>query len=62
MDCENLLTWNVRGLNADAHRDSICKLVVAKRPSLICLQETKMSVISNFDVIQIMGLHLPTIV
>lgn len=55
MNCETMLVWNVRGLNAGAHRDAVCELVVAERPSFVSLQKTKLSVISDFDVIQILG-------
>lgn len=55
MNCESMLVWNVRGLNAGAHWDAVRELVVAERPSLVCLQETKLSVISHFDVMQILG-------
>jgi exonuclease III len=55
MGLESILTWNVRGLKSRSHRDAICELVRAERPSIVCLQETKLSVISYFDVIQIIG-------
>lgn len=55
MNCENILVWNVRGLNSGTHRDMVRELVVAEHPSLVCLQETKMHVISEFDVMQIVG-------
>jgi exonuclease III len=56
MGSQNVLCWNVRGLNARSHRDSIRELVMSEHVSLICLQETKMSVISDYDVVQILGL------
>lgn len=55
MDYENILIWNVHGLNARSHCDAVWELVAAKRPSLVCLQEMKLSVISDFDAIQIIG-------
>jgi hypothetical protein len=54
MGLENILIWNVRGLNARSHRDALKELVVAEKPSLVCLEETKMHVISDFDVMQIL--------
>jgi exonuclease III len=45
MDCQNVLVWNVRGMNAKAHRDAIRQLAVAERTSLVCLQENKLVVI-----------------
>lgn len=58
MNCENMLVWNVRGLNSRAHRDAVRELVIVERPSLVCLQETKMHVISDFDVMQVLGAGL----
>lgn len=55
MNCENMLVWNMRGLNATSHRDAVRELVVTERPPLVCLQETKLAVISDFDILQILG-------
>jgi hypothetical protein len=55
MGSENVICWNVRGLNERSHHDSVCKLVRSEHASLICLQETKLSVISDYDVAQILG-------
>ena len=35
--------WNVRGLNDRARRSVVRSLLAAHRPSLVCLQETKIS-------------------
>jgi hypothetical protein len=51
MESENIIIWNVRGLNARSHRDAVCELVRAERPSIVYLQETKLSVISDYDLI-----------
>jgi exonuclease III len=56
MAVENLLVWNVRGLNSVVHRNAVWDLVAAEWISLVCLQETKLDVISDFDVIEILGL------
>ncbi|OEL24169.1 hypothetical protein BAE44_0014812, partial [Dichanthelium oligosanthes] len=50
-----LLFWNVRGLNGRAHRNALRELVVAVKPSIVCLQETKLDVISPFDILQCIG-------
>jgi exonuclease III len=42
MSSENIMIWNVRGLNARARRNSVREFVVQERVSLLCLQETKM--------------------
>jgi hypothetical protein len=55
MASENVLLWNVRGLHSVAHRNAVRDLVVSESLSLACLQETKLDVISDFDVIQILG-------
>jgi exonuclease III len=47
--------WNVLGLNAKAHHDAVRELVVAEQPSLVCLQETKLVVITMFYVMQNLG-------
>jgi exonuclease III len=52
---DSVLVWNVRGLNVRSHHDVVCVLVVAERPSLACLQETKLVVISNSDIMQMLS-------
>lgn len=43
--CEDLslLSWNVRGLNDAAHRELVRETTVCAKPSVVCLQETKIS-------------------
>jgi exonuclease III len=55
MDCDNMLIWNVRGLNSGSHHDALHSLVASERLSLICIQETKLVVISDFDLVQLIG-------
>jgi hypothetical protein len=53
---EGILVCNVHGLNTNSHRDALRQLVVLERPSVMCLQETKLVVIlSSFDVVQLLG-------
>jgi exonuclease III len=54
MDSNGILIWNVRGLNDCAKRDSIKSLVLDTMPYM-CLQETKLSSISDFDILTILG-------
>jgi hypothetical protein len=66
MTAGRLLCWNVRGLNTKAHRDAVRDLVRTECASFVCIQETKLDVISNFDIVQILGIgfeyfYLPTI-
>jgi hypothetical protein len=56
MGSESCLCWNIRGLNSGARRDSVTELVRSERISLIYLQETRLDVISDYDVMQILGL------
>lgn len=42
-----ILSWNVRGLGGFAKRPEVRKLFVEKCPSIVCLQEMKMSVIDD---------------
>lgn len=55
MDNTTVLSWNVRGLNAQARRDNVRTLVDDIRPSIVCLQETKLDVISEFLVFSLLG-------
>jgi hypothetical protein len=52
---ENVLVWNVRGLNARAHHNAVCELVGAEHVSLVCLQETKLESILDYNVMQLLG-------
>jgi hypothetical protein len=45
----------VRGLNARAHRNVVRELVASECLSMVCLQEMKLEIISDYDVIQIGG-------
>jgi exonuclease III len=55
MGTEGILVWNVCGFNANTHYDALMKLVASERPSIACLQETKLVAISSFDVIQLLS-------
>jgi exonuclease III len=55
MGIEKALIWNVQGLNARQHRDTVHDLVVMEHPSLVCLQEIKLDVISYFDLMQMLA-------
>jgi exonuclease III len=56
MGSKSLVVWNMCSLNLHAHRDAVRELVSTERPSIICLQETKLHVILDFDVLQILGM------
>lgn len=40
-----IISWNVRGLGGFAKRPEVRKLINEKNPSIVCIQETKLSVI-----------------
>lgn len=47
MDLSAILTWNVRGLNQKARRDSVRALIAAAKPQIVCLQETKVQTMTS---------------
>jgi exonuclease III len=51
MSPKSILVWNIRGLNRQFHRDALRELVAEECPSIMCVQETKLPIISDFDVI-----------
>lgn len=55
MDSEACLIWNVRGLNARARRDTVRMVIEQERASIICLQETKLDVIDDRIVRDLLG-------
>lgn len=55
MDNTSILSWNVRGLNARARQDAVCTLVDGIRPSIVCLQETKLDVIPQTLIMSMLG-------
>jgi exonuclease III len=55
MDKSSFLIWNVRGLNDKARRDNLRKVVDDAQPAVVCLQETKLSHISERDIISFLG-------
>jgi exonuclease III len=66
MGLKNILVWNVRGSHAVAHQHALQDMVATEQISLVCIQETKLNVISYYDVIQLLGsgfeyVYLPVI-
>lgn len=51
----SILCWNVRGLNSPAKLAALREFVESIRVNVVCLQETKLDVISLFDVMQCLG-------
>jgi exonuclease III len=55
MDHNSLVVWNARGLNAKSHHHTLRSLVDAEKPSVVCVQETKLSVLDDYTVMQLLG-------
>jgi exonuclease III len=56
MDLGNFLIWNMCGLNSRDWRDVVHELIASERSSVVCLQETKLDAISDFDIMLILGM------
>jgi exonuclease III len=54
----SMLSWNVRGLNSPARREATRPMILTARPWIVCLQEMKLSAISQQDAVQILGPHI----
>jgi exonuclease III len=55
MEPEKFLIWNVRGLNSTARQDSVRTIVDSSRADIVCLQETKISAMSNRVLLSALG-------
>jgi hypothetical protein len=55
MESSSILVWNVRDLNGSARLDVVRSLVTAECSFVMCLQETKLSIIFYFGLMQILG-------
>lgn len=51
----NVLVWNVRGLNARSRRNALRGVCDEAKASIACVQETKMNVITPFNVTEMFG-------
>lgn len=49
------LNWNVRGLNYPARREAVKLMIQRAQPHIICLQETKLSIIDSFVQAEFLG-------
>jgi hypothetical protein len=47
--------WNVRGLNERARRNVVREFLVLEKPTLVCLQETKLPAVCNVLAAEILG-------
>lgn len=55
MNTAFVFVWNVRGLNGRARRDSVREFVSQEHASIVCLQETKLQVVSVAIASEILG-------
>jgi exonuclease III len=55
MNPERVLIWNVRGLNSSARQDSVRSLVASSKIDIICLQETKLDVVTRGVLLSALG-------
>jgi exonuclease III len=51
----SVINWNVRGLNAPVRREAVRDMVQAARPLVVCLQETKLTIITPQMVAETFG-------
>jgi exonuclease III len=54
----SILSWNVWGLNSLARCEVVRNLVWSTKPTVLCLQETKMAMINNLISCEILGQSL----
>jgi hypothetical protein len=57
-DAFSIISWNVRGLNSPARREVVCSTVYSAKPAMLCLQETKMTVIDGTSAAKILSPQL----
>lgn len=55
MNPSKILCWNVRGLNSRARQDAVRTLVDSCRVDIVCLQETKMTVMPPGVILSMLG-------
>lgn len=54
----DLLSWNVRGLNQQARRDTVHQILAATSSNIACLQETKLHQICQYDAAYLGGYRM----
>jgi exonuclease III len=51
----NFISWNVLGLNSKAKREEVKQIMQIHKPSIVCLQETKLAVVNDLLISQCLG-------
>lgn len=54
----SILSWNVRGLNDAAHRELVKETTGCARPAIVCLQETKIDMMTTAIILDTVGQRL----
>lgn len=54
---ENLVNWNVCGLNRRARCKTVKELVRSEKVSILCLQETKLNDVNKTFMLDMLGLN-----
>ena len=52
-----MLVWNVRGLNSHARQSVLCQFVQDHLISIVCIQETKVQLVSSQLIVDACGSH-----
>ena len=55
MNPSKIVSWNVRGLNSKARQDTVRNLINSFKANVVCIQETKMAVISLHTILTTLG-------
>jgi len=55
-----ILSWNVRGLGGFVKRPEVRTLINEKNPSIVCIQETKLSVVDDVLCAALWGIRTPS--
>lgn len=50
-----ILTWNIRGLGSSVKKRFLSKLIKKRKPSMVCIQETKMEQVDRMVIQRIWG-------
>jgi exonuclease III len=54
----SIFSWNVRRLNMPVRHEAFCDMILAARLMIVCLQETKLAIITLHDAVGILGPRL----
>ena len=55
MDPRKIIIWNVRGINSATRQDSVRTIVDSSQADIVCIQETKISTMTNRVLLSALG-------